>query len=229
MDKIMESIVSNSMFGMALSILMYAVGLFLNKKLKTPVCNPLLIAIALVIAVLQVFHIPLESYLKGGDVISMFLAPATAVLAYSIYHQIHLLKKYWLPILVGCLVGAVTSIGSVYLLCRLFKLDQSLLASMLPKSVTTPIAMEVSSALGGTPSITVAAVVVTGILGAMLSPLFVKLLRLKNKVAIGVAIGSSSHAVGTSKAVEMGEAEGAMSGIAIGVSGILTVLISLFL
>ena len=107
MDKIMESIVSNSMFGMALSILMYAVGLFLNKKLKTPVCNPLLIAIALVIAVLQVFHIPLESYLKGGDVISMFLAPATAVLAYSIYHQIHLLKKYWLPILVGCLVGDV--------------------------------------------------------------------------------------------------------------------------
>jgi len=224
MGKIMETIVSNSMFGVALSILMYAVGLFLNKKLKTPICNPLLIAIALVIAVLQVFHIPLESYLKGGDVISMFLAPA-----YSIYHQIHLLKKYWLPILVGCLVGAVTSIGSVYLLCRLFRLDEILTASMLPKSVTTPIAMEVSAALGGTPSITVAAVVVTGILGAMLSPLFVKLLHLKNKVAIGVAIGSSSHAVGTSKAVEMGEAEGAMSGIAIGVSGILTVLISLFL
>lgn len=229
MDRIMEPILSSGMFGVALSILMYAVGVFLNKTLKTPVCNPLLIAIGLIIAVLQIFHIPLESYQKGGDVISLFLAPATAALACSIYRQIELLKKYWLPILVGCLAGAAASMGSVYLLCRLFRLDDALLSSMLPKSVTTPIAMEISASLGGTPSITVAAVVVTGILGAMLCPLFIKLLRIKNPVAAGVAIGSCSHAVGTSKAIELGEAQGAMSGIAIGVSGILTVLIALFL
>ena len=229
MNSIIESIVSNSMFGIALTILMYAFGVFLNRKLKSPLCNPLLIATVLIITFLQIFHIPLESYLKGGDFITMFIVPATTALAYSVYRQIDLLKKYWLPILVGCLAGSITSIVSITLLCKLFHVNEMLTASILPKSVTTPIAIEISAALGGTPSITVAAVVVTGISGAVLAPVFIKFLRLKNKVAIGVAIGTSSHAGGTSKAVEIGEAEGAMSSIAIGVSGFLTVLISLFL
>ena len=137
------------------------------------------------------------------------------------------MKRYFIPVLAGCLAGSLTSMLSAWGLCRLFGLNDSLTASMIPKSVTTPIAMEVSGKLGGVPSITVAAVVVTGIFGAALSPLLVKLFRVRNPVAAGVAIGTCSHAAGTSRALEMGEVQGAMSGISIGVSGLLTVLIAL--
>lgn len=221
-------ILNSKLFGITLSLAAFYLAVNLNKKLKSPLINPLLIAIAIVIIVLVVFHIPLESYNNGGDVISLFLAPATAVLAYSIYRQIALLKKNLIPILAGCLVGAITSISSVVILCYFFHLEDKITAALLPKSVTTPIAMEISSQLGGIVAVTVAAVVVTGILGAIFAPFFIKILHIENKIAVGVAIGSSSHAVGTSKAIEIGEIEGAMSGIAIGVSGIITVLISLF-
>lgn len=225
----MNSIISNKLFGIVLSLLTFCIGSHLQKKYKFALFNPLLISIGLCIIVLTLFSIPLEKYNLGGDIISMFLSPATAVLAYSIYHQIDLLKKYLLPMIAGCLVGALTSIGSIFFLCHLFGLDERLTSSLLPKSVTTPIAIEISQQLGGMPSITVAAVVITGILGAILTPIFLKLLPIKNKVATGVAIGSCSHAVGTSKAVQLGEIEGAMSGVAIGISGIMTVLLSLFL
>ena len=129
--------------------------------------------------------------------------------------------------LIGCLAGAFTSMTSVHFLCRFFHFDDSLRVSLLPKSVTTPIAMEISSQLSGIPSITVAAVVITGILGSILCPYFIKLFKINNPTIAGVSIGSCSHAVGTSTAVELGEIEGAMSGIAIGISGIITVILSL--
>ena len=149
--------------------------------------------------------------------------------AYLSWSAIDLLKKNLFPILAGSAAGSAASMGSVWLLCRLFKLDEKVTVSLLPKSVTTPIAMGVSEQLGGIVSITVAAVVFTGILGAILAPLFIKLFRIKDPVAAGLAIGACSHAVGTSKALELGEAEGAMSSIAIGVCGLMTVLFSLFL
>ena len=186
-----------------------------------------LIAIALVIAILLIFHIPLEEFNKGGDFIAFFLIPATAALALSIYRQVWLLKRNFLPIIIGSAVGSLVSMGSVYGLCRLFRLDEVLTYSLIPKSVTTPIAMDVSLQLGGEPSITVAAVVVTGITGAILAPAFIRLFRVNNPIAAGVAIGTCSHALGTAKALEIGEVEGAMSGIAIGVSGILTVLFAM--
>lgn len=220
---------SSPLFGVALSILTYAFGVWVNKKLRTPIANPLLIAILLVIAFLKLTGIPLEAYQAGGSFINMFLTPATACLAMSIYSQIDLLKKNLFPILAGSAAGSAASMGSVWLLCRLFKLDEKVTVSLLPKSVTTPIAMGVSEQLGGIVSITVAAVVFTGILGAILAPLFIKLFRIKDPVAAGLAIGACSHAVGTSKALELGEAEGAMSSIAIGVCGLMTVLFSLFL
>ena len=167
--------------------------------------------------------------MAGGDIISLFLAPATAVLALSIYSQLEILKKHFLPILLGCLAGAVVSMTSAAGLCIAFGLDKSLTAAMIPKSVTTPIAMEISRQHGGLVAVTVAAVIFTGILGAILSPLLIKIFRISHPVAQGVAIGASSHAVGTTKAVELGEIQGAMSGISIGVSGIITVLLSLFL
>jgi len=225
----MNKIIDSQFFGIVLSIVVYLLCRKLNEKTKLAILNPLLLTTALIIAFISALDIPLESYNFGGRYITMLLGPATTVLAYSIYKQIKLLKKNFIPIVIGCLAGSLTSMASAYFLCRLFHLDDTLTSSMLPKSVTTPIAMEVSSGLGGIPSITVAAVVVTGIFGSMICPILIKLLKIKNKVAAGVAIGTCSHAAGTSKAIELGEVEGAMSGIAIGVSGILTVLIAVFL
>ena len=220
---------SSPLFGITLSIAAYGIGCWIQKKLRTPAANPLLIAIVLVILFLKATGIPLEAYNAGGDFIAMFLAPATACLAISFYRQLPVLKKNLIPVLAGSAVGAGVSMGSVYLLCRLFRLDEEMTASLLPKSVTTPIAMGVSEQLGGIVPITVAAVVFTGILGAIFAPLMIKIFRVRSPIAAGLAIGACSHAVGTSKAVELGEVEGAMSGIAIGTVGLVTVLLGMVL
>ena len=225
----MSEIFASPFFGIALSILAFLIGVEIRKRTGVELCNPLLIATVLVAAVLLLCRIPYEDYDQGGAVINMFLAPATACLAVSIYTRIQLLKENWLPILVGCTAGSITSMGSIYGLCRLFRLDEAMTASLLPKSVTTPIAIEVSQSLGGIQAITVAAVIITGILGSIFAPLLIKIFRVKDPVAAGLAIGACSHAVGTSKALELGETEGAMSGLAIGVCGIITVIVSLFL
>ena len=216
-------------FGISLSVIAFWVGVRIQKKTGLVLCNPLLIAIVLVSAVLLVCRIPYASYNQGGAIINMFLAPATACLAVSIYTQINLLKENWLPILVGCTAGSITSMGSIYIMCRLFRLDEAVSASLIPKSVTTPIAVSISANLSGIQAITVVAVIITGILGSILAPVLIKLFRVKDPVAAGLAIGACSHAVGTSKALELGETEGAMSGLAIGICGILTVIFSLFL
>ena len=225
----MSEIYASPLFGIVLCIFSFEIGLWINRKTHSPLANPLLIAVVICIAVLQIFSIPLESFQQGGDIITMFLAPATAALSLSIYNQLDTLKKNLLPILAGTLTGSITSIGSVIGLCKLFGLDEELTASLIPKSVTTPIAMEVSRQHGGIVSITVAAVIVTGIFGAILAPVLIKLFRVKNPVEAGIAIGTCSHALGTSKALEIGETEGAMSGIAIGVAGIITVVMTMFL
>ena len=214
-------------FGIVLSLAAFRGAVWLNGKIKTPLLNPLLVAVTFIIIVLVVFKIPLQDYQEGGQVISAFLGPATAVLAYSIYRQSAVLRKHFVPILAGCLAGSVTSMVSAYALCRLFGLDEAVAMSTLPKSVTTPIAMSVSETLGGITSVTVAVVIATGIMGSMLAPTLIRLFKVKSPIAAGVAIGTCSHAVGTSKAMQIGEMEGAMSGIAIGVSGLLTMVIAL--
>ena len=221
----MSELTSSPYFGVALSVIAFAIGVKLQQKLKTPVCNPLIIAILLVVGVLLIFKIPYESYYEGGKVIDMFLAPATACLAVAIYSKLKILKD----ILVGCTAGSAASMASVYGLCRLFGLDESLTISLIPKSVTTPIAVSVAEPNGGVVPVTVVAVIFTGILGGIFAPLLIRLLRIKDPVAAGLAIGASSHAVGTSKAVELGETEGAMSGLAIGICGIITVIFSMFI
>ena len=225
----MAELFASPFFGISLCVIAFWVGVRIQKKTGLVLCNPLLIAIVLVSAVLLVCRIPYESYNQGGAIINMFLAPATACLAVSIYTQIKLLRENWLPILVGCTAGSVTSMGSIYLMCRLFRLDEAVSASLIPKSVTTPIAVSISESLGGIQAITVVAVIITGILGSILAPVLIRLFRVKDPVAAGLAIGACSHAVGTSKALELGETEGAMSGLAIGICGILTVIFSLFL
>ncbi|HIR85326.1 MAG TPA: LrgB family protein [Candidatus Galloscillospira excrementavium] len=225
----MREIFFSPFFGVALTVLAFWVGLKLQKKTGWAICSPLLIAIVLVCGVLLALDIPYEAYDQGGSLINLFLAPATACLAVSVYTKLDLLKRYWLPVLVGCTVGSLTSMGSVALLCRLFRLDEAMTASLLPKSVTTPIAVSIAEGHGGVPSITVVAVLFTGILGSILAPLLIRLFRVREPLAAGLAIGASSHAMGTSKALELGETEGAMSGLAIGVCGIVTVVVSLFL
>lgn len=227
MKELLLSLTAEPLFGIVLCVAAYGLANFLQQKLKTPVANPLLISGAMIIFLLYALDIPLENFQKGGSVITMLLGPATVALAVSIYRQIEVLKKNFLPVVLGCLAGAVVSMVSAYTLSKLFGLDDSLLMSLLPKSVTTPIAMEISRQGGGVAAITVAAVVITGILGAVCAPLLIRVFRIREPVAQGVAIGSCSHALGTSRAITIGEIQGAMSGIAIGVSGIITVFLAL--
>lgn len=225
----MKELFESPYFGVALSVFAFWIGVKLNKKLKTPVCNPLIVAIVLIIAVLLIFRIPYESYNAGGALINMFLAPATACLAAAIYTKIEVLKEYWLPILVGCTAGSAASMGSIYGMCRLFGLEKNLTVALLPKSVTTPIAVSVTESAGGVVPITVVAVIFTGILGSIFAPFLIRVFHVSDPVAAGLSIGVSSHAVGTSKAIEIGEVEGAMSGLAIGICGIITVLFAVIL
>lgn len=224
----MSSVLSSPFFGIALCIFTYKIAVWFREKTNLQVFNPLLISIIVIIAVLKVFGIPFDSFYKGGEIINMFLAPATAVLAVPVYRQFETLKKNLLPIIIGCGVGSATALFSVFWLCKLFKLDEVLTLSLLPKSVTAPIAMELSKQYGGLVPVTVAVVVITGIFGAVVAPVLIKLFKVKNKIAVGIAIGTSSHAMGTTKAISMGEVEGAMSGIAIGIAGLFTVIFMMF-
>jgi predicted murein hydrolase (TIGR00659 family) len=219
----MNELFNTPFFGIAISITGYWIGSVLQKKTRILVFNPLFAAPIMIIAVLLIFKIPYEYYNAGGSFITMFLAPATACLGVSIYSRFNLLKKNWFPILAGCSAGSIASMVSVWGLCRLFALDDSLTYSLIPKSVTTPIAMDISSGHGGIVPVTIVAVILTGIVGSVLSPLLVKIFRLKNPLIIGLSIGTCSHVGGTAKALEMGEAEGSMSGLAIGLCGIITV------
>lgn len=211
-------------FGVVLSILTFEFGVFVSRKVKHPIANPLLIAVVLIVAILEVFHIPMEAFQEGGNIINLFLAPATAALAVPIYKNLQILKANLLPILMGTIVGSFSSMAIVFGLCKLFGLDQTLTASLLSKSVTTPIAMGVTEQLGGIVPIGIAAVIFTGITGSIVAPVMVKLFHITDPVAQGVGIGTCSHAVGTTRAIAMGEIQGAMSGIAIGLAGFFTVL-----
>lgn len=225
----MSELLKSPFFGIGLTALTYVLGIRIQKKTGLVLCNPLILSALMIAAVLVVFHVPYEDYNVGGSVINMFLAPATACLAVTIYDRRELLREYWLPVLVGCSAGVGTSMGSVYLLCRLFGLNREMMLSLLPKSVTTPIAAAVAESQGGIVSIAVAAVIATGIFGNLAAPLLVRLFRVREPMAVGLGIGACSHALGTAKALELGETEGAMSGLAMGLCGILTAAAALLL
>lgn len=225
----MKEIVSTPIFAVLISILAFEAGFLINRKTRLAVLNPLMIAIILVMAVLTVFKIPLEDYKKGGDFITMFLSPATVILAVPLYKNIHSLKKDFKAIIAGVLAGCTTAVLSIWALSKAFGLQRDLLASLIPKSITTPMGVELSNQIKGIPSVTVAAILITGIIGAVLAPFVFKLCRITDSIAKGISIGTSSHALGTTKAVEIGETEGAMSGLAMGLSGLVTVIIATIL
>ncbi len=222
----MLEVLNSPLFGITLSILAFRIGLWVQKKARHPLANPLLIAMSLIVIILVTFDIPLEVYEKGSAVISLFLAPVTAVLAITIYRQRALLKSSLLPVVLGTLAGSVASLLSIKWTSNLLGLDQVVLASLMSKSVTTPIAIAITEQFGGIPALTVASTVISGTLGNLLAPLLAKMFFISDPVAHGVGIGSCSHALGTSKALEIGEVEGAMSSIAISLSGIFTVLLA---
>ncbi|HHT80248.1 MAG TPA: LrgB family protein [Spirochaetales bacterium] len=214
------------MFGIVLSVLAFRIGMWVNKKIKHPLANPLLIAMTLIVLLLVLFDIPLDMYEKGSAIITLFLAPVTAVLALTIYRQRALLMSSLLPVLLGTLAGSVASLFSIKWTSGLLGLDRVVLASLMSKSVTTPIAIAITEQFGGIPALTVASTVISGTLGNLLAPLLAKMFFISDPIAHGVGIGSCSHALGTSKALEIGEVEGAMSSIAISLSGIFTVLLA---
>ncbi|MFR3727318.1 LrgB family protein [Lacrimispora sp.] len=211
-------------FGAAVSLLSYELGLLLKRKFKSPVFNPLLISIVVVMALLSVFKIKYEVYNQSAKYISYLLTPATICLAIPLYRQIELLRKHSKAILAGTLTGAITTMVTVLLLAIVFGLNHQEYVTFLPKSITTAIAMGVSEEMKGFVTITVASIIITGILGNMIAETVCRVFHITEPVAIGIAIGASAHAIGTTKALEMGEIEGAMSSLAIATSGLCTVV-----
>jgi predicted murein hydrolase (TIGR00659 family) len=222
----MSDLLYTPIFGILISIVAYEIGLLIYRKTKLAAFNPLLISIILIMVLLKSFSIELDTYNIGGKFISIFLAPATVILAVPLYNKIDILKKSFKEIIIGITVGSLTSVVSVVLLSKLLGVNEAIRLSLVPKSITTPVGIELSKQIGGIPSITVAAIVITGIVGAVFIPSICKFFKIRDKVALGIAIGTSSHALGTTKAMELGEVEGAMSGLAIGITALITVLIA---
>ena len=223
-----EFLTGSVFFGAVISLLGYEAGLLLKKKFRLAVFNPLLIAVICVMAVLLIFDVDYDSYNEGGKYLSYLLTPATVCLAVPLYEQLSLLRKNFKAVAAGILSGTLASMFSVFLLSLLFGLNHEQYVTLLPKSITTAIGMGVSEELGGIVTITVAVIVITGVLGAILAELVFKIFRIQEPVARGLALGTSAHAIGTSKAMEFGMVEGAMSSLAIAVAGLLTVVSASF-
>ncbi|MBR3670877.1 MAG: LrgB family protein [Fibrobacter sp.] len=217
---------STPLFGILLTLIAFECGVAIHKKFSHTLINPLLIANVLIIGFLCATGISYDTYKVGGDYISFFLGPVTVVLAVPLYKQIQHLKKHWFPILTGICVGSLTSILCVIATSKLFHLSETLMLSIVPKSITIPMGSVVSEQIGGIPSITIIAITVTGITGAVTAPIVCKYCRIKDPVAQGVGIGTASHALGTSTAMTMGEIQGAMSSLSIGVAGVFTAFVA---
>lgn len=213
-----------ALFYIFLTIVVFKFGLFISKKFKIVFLNPILIAAIIIIIILKVFDISYSDYYKGGRIIVSALGPIVVVLAVPLYKNRDELMKNFIPIIGGVTASIITSFVSITVLCRLFGIDETIFLSLLSKSITTPMAVESTKMLGGNEAVTVLAVVITGLTGAAVAPLVIKIGKIKNNTAKGIGIGSSSHAVGTSKALEINEEVGAASGLAIGVTGLMTII-----
>ena len=221
----MLNFLTNSLFfGVVVSLAAYEVGSLLKKKFKSPLLNPLLISIILVIAILVALDVDYQSYNISAKYLSYLLTPATVCLAIPLYEQIEKLKSNWKAIVAGIVSGIISCVLCVYAFSLIFGLTHEQYVTLLPKSITTAIGMGISEELGGIVTITVAAIVITGIIGNMFAEGICKLCKIEHPIAKGLAIGTASHAMGTAKAMEIGEIEGAMSSLSIAVAGLMTVV-----
>lgn len=218
----------STFFYVFLTLITYQFGVILKNKFKKAVFNPLLISTAITIAVILIFKLDINKYKQGTKFLSFLLTPVTVCLAIPLYEQFDKLKENWFAIILGILSGVITSMTFVWISSLIFKLSQPEYIALLPKSITTPIGMAISEKFGGIPAITVAVIVITGITGNIFAEITLKLFRITHPVAKGIAIGTSSHALGTAKAMELGEVEGAMSSLSIAVAGIITVILFSF-
>lgn len=214
-----------SLFPILLTLACYQVGLWLRKKWDNPICNPIIVALILVVAVLLLTGFPVESYQEEMTSVTWLLTPATVCLALPLYEQLKVLKKSLAAILAGVAAGTVTSLVVVFLMCRAFGLDAQMTVSLLPKSITTAMGMVLSEQNGGIAALTTMVIIVTGILGSLMGSTLCKLLKLEHPIAQGVALGTASHVMGTSKANELGALQGAVSSLSLATAGILTAIL----
>lgn len=211
-------------FGVLISIAAYELGMFLKQKWKLAVLNPLLLSVLAVMGILTLLDIDYDLYYEGAKYISYLLTPATVCLAVPLYEKIELLRCYPAAIFGGILAGVLTSLVSIWVFALLFGFTHEQYVTLLPKSITTAIGMGISEELGGLVTITVAVIIITGVLGNIMAEFVLRLFHIEDPIAKGIAIGSASHAIGTVKAMELGEVEGAMSSLSIAVTGLLTVV-----
>lgn len=224
-----DAIVGSVFFGIILTVITFYIGDLLKRKLKHPLANPILISGMAVIGILVFFDIDFDMYNKGAKYIGFLLTPATVCLAIPLYEEIQHLKNNWLAIMSGIISGIISSAATVFVLSLVFKLGHQEYVTLLPKSITAAIGMDISKQLDGVVSITVAIIIITGLIGNIMGEFILEKFNIKHPIAKGVAYGASSHALGTSKAMEIGELEGAISGLSLAVSGILTVFaVSIF-
>lgn len=214
------------MIGIVLTLVCYAMALWLKKKFENPLLNSVLIASIIIILIIQLSPLEYDLYAKGAGWIGKSLGPIVVLLALPLYRHRDMIGKYLLPITLGIFVSIITSIAVIIGLSRLLGIEDELMLTLIPKSITTPMAIEVSSMLQGIPNITVIAVIITGILGATIAPSIMRTFRIKSDVAKGISIGAASHGIGTSKAMEMSDEAGAMSGLAMGLTGVIFVLLT---
>lgn len=210
-------------FGALISLGSYRLGMLLKQRFKTPVLNPLLISVAVTIAFLLIFHIDYDSYYEGAKYISYLLTPATVCLAIPLYEQLKMLKNNFIAVISGIVSGVATSLCTILAMAVFFGFSHEEYVTFLPKSITTAIGMGVSEELGGYVSITAAVIIITGIIGSIISEFVFRIFKISEPAAKGAALGSASHAIGTAKALELGELEGAVSSLSIVISGIITV------
>ncbi|MBF0781042.1 MULTISPECIES: LrgB family protein [unclassified Granulicatella] len=220
---------NSHLIGFILCVVTYSIGLLVQEKTKWTICNPFLLSMSLILFVMLTTGYSFEQFNKGAMYIAFFLLPATCGLSLNIYRQKHILKAYFIPSVLGCVVGSIASMSVTYLLCMLLDIEHTIKLSTLPRSITSAVAADVSTQIGGIPSITLLCVVLSGMFGAMFIPLLTKYMKNVNSVALGIGIGSSAHVLGTAKAIELGEIEGAMSSIAISISGLITVVLATFI
>jgi len=213
------------LFVIIITFIAYFISLKLKARFSISLLNPVLVSMFIIIMLLKVLRIDIQYYQSGSHIITDLLGPIIIVLAVPLYRKKELLKKNWMAITIGIITSIIVSFTTVYGFSKIFSFEKLLINSLLPKSVTTPLALESLEIIGGYPPVTILAVILTGITGALLAPLVMRLFKIESELAKGIGIGASSHAIGTSKAIEMSEEAGAASGLALGLSGIVTVIV----
>lgn len=218
-------IFNSPLFGIFMTIITFVIGYEIQTKCNLKFLSPMITSAVLIIAFLVIFKVPYLSYKNGADILTFFVAPATVVLAVPLYKNLTIIKKYFFPIVLGCLIGISIGIVTGIVLCNIFGINKEIIISMLPKSVTSAIGFEISQKIGAIMEITMVFIVFCGIIGYACADLIFKVFKIDNEIARGVALGSCSHVLGTAKAIELGEVEGSVSTVSISISGIIAVVL----